>query len=275
MNSEHLTLQKKEYTLHYPAVMGILNVTPDSFSDGGTHMEPTRAIETAHRMVSQGAQIIDIGAESTRPGSDPISIDEELKRLLPVVEPLLHAGVCLSIDTNKPEVQRKMIDLGVPIINDIMGGSTELFQHAADKQAALILMHTPAPPKTMQQHAQYHNVLATIQTYFTEKAKQWETLPIPKIWLDPGVGFGKELEDNLRIMAKIDHIGLPDTGLLLGSSRKSWINQLCNAPVEQRLGASLASALFAMERGTQIIRVHDVADTFQAIKTWQALKAVK
>ena len=273
MHAEELNIQGKSYSFSYPAVMGILNITPDSFSDGGQFNDPARAIERAHQMIAEGAQVIDVGAESTRPGSKPIPAGMEMERLLPVVKALLQEGICVSVDTNKFAVQQAMLDLGVPIINDIYGGSAKLYACAGKKQAALILMHTPAAPEKMQEHTKYEDVLLEVRNYFLEKEKMWRSHPIPKIWLDPGIGFGKRLNDNLRLMANLSKIQLPGTELLLGSSRKSWLKDLCQATVENRLAGSLASAIFAYQQGAQIIRVHDVYETTQALQAWQALQS--
>jgi len=260
------------HSLDYPTVMGILNLTPDSFSDGGKFIHPSSALEHARNMVAQGAQIIDIGAESTRPGSDPVSIDEELNRILPVLKNLPKDEFVISLDTTKPEVAKAGLEAGVHIINDVSGGSPPLLELASAYGAGFIAMHTRGTPKSMQENPQYENVLEEVKSFFTHRKEEFNLLQLPRLWIDPGIGFGKSLEHNLCLLKKIDHFIDPAWGVLLGSSRKSWIDHLCNAPSPlDRLGGSIASALDAVSKGVEILRVHDVQETVQAIQVAKIL----
>ena len=259
--------------LEYPAVMGILNLTPDSFSDGGEFTDPNIAVAYARHMVAQGAQIIDIGAESTRPGSEPVSEKEELRRILPVLEQLPKNEFILSLDTTKPTVAKAGLDAGVHIINDVSGGSAQLLHLASEYSAGFIAMHTQGTPKMMQKKPQYQDVVEEIKRFFSQRKIEFNKLSLPRLWIDPGIGFGKDLEHNLLLMKEIDQFIDPAWGVLLGSSRKSWINHLCTAPSTlDRLGGSIASAIDAVSKGVEIIRVHDVQETVQAIKVSRILQ---
>jgi dihydropteroate synthase len=261
----NLRLNQQRFNLKPPIVMGILNLTPDSFSDGGQHSRTDKAIQRVEEMVSQGAQIIDIGGESTRPGSSFISIDEELSRIMPVIEALPKDRYPISVDTNKPEVQSAVLEAGVHIINDIMGGTPSLYQKAEQFQAGLVLMHTSSTPVDMQQKTDYHHIIAEIRSYFNERIHEVQKFNIPRLWIDPGIGFGKNLEQNLSIMRQIDSFTLEGCGLLLGSSKKSWIDKLYSVDTDHRLGASLASILIGYQKGVEIFRVHDVQESVQAL----------
>ena len=259
-------------SLHYPAVMGILNLTPDSFSDGGDFMDPSAAVGKAMEMAEQGAQIIDLGGESTRPGSDFISEEEEIRRVLPVLEKLPTDQFVISIDTTKTKVAQLALEAGAHLINDVSGGSAELLKAAHAHNAGFILMHSQGKPKSMQDQPSYMNSVAEIREFFDQKKEQIKELGLPRLWVDPGIGFGKTLTHNLEIMRSI-HAFLDETwGVLLGSSRKSWIDHLCDAPDPvKRLGGSIASAIDAVAKGVEIIRVHDVSETVQAIKVAKEL----
>jgi dihydropteroate synthase len=261
-----------ETKIQYPAVMGILNLTPDSFSDGGKFIEPERAVEQAFKMHSEGAQIIDIGAESTRPGSEPVSEQEELIRILPVLEKLPKDQFLISLDTTKPNVAQAGLQAGVHVINDVSGGQTELFELAKKYHAGYVLMHCMGTPKNMQDSPQYNDLLSDIRSFFDQKKDQLAKLNLPRIWMDPGIGFGKTLEHNITIMKNLSFFHDQSWGLFLGSSRKSWIHHLCNAPeTKNRLGGSIASAISALSHKVEIIRAHDVLETAQAIKVAKEL----
>ena len=258
--------------IKFPAVMGILNLTPDSFSDGGLFLEPERACEHAHQMVEEGAQIIDLGAESTRPGSSPISEQEELNRILPVVEKLSKHDFVLSLDTTKPAVAQAGLQAGVHLINDVSGGAPKLLDLASRFQSGFVAMHSQGKPKTMQDKPRYGKVTEEVRDYFQIRREEFKKLNLPGLWIDPGIGFGKTLEHNLSLMREIEDFLDPDWGILLGSSRKSWIDQLCHAPDPMdRLGGSLASAIFAISKGVEIVRVHDVRETVQALEVSKVL----
>ncbi len=258
--------------------MGICNITKDSFSDGGKSYQKFDALKNIELMVKQGASIIDIGAESTRPGSEPISYNEEIKRIEPVLKVLPKNKFIISIDTNKIETQEFVLKKGAHIINDIFGGNEDLFYLTKKYHSGVILMHTPAPPKIMQKKTQsYNNVMQDIKKYFVNKLKSADKLKIShkKIWLDPGIGFGKNLKQNLNILSKIDQFKIQNCGIMIGSSRKSWIYKIDGSAVENRIGGSLASVLYCLNKGVDIFRVHDVYETQQAIKIFNKIKCLK
>lgn len=260
------------FELHYPAVMGILNLTPDSFSDGGSFIEPKLALEHALAMVENGAQIIDLGGESTRPGSEPVSEQDELARVLPVINKLPHDQFLISVDTTKPAVAQAALQAGAHLINDVSGGNPELLDLAQRYQAGFVLMHAQGSPKNMQDKPVYDNVVEEIRTFFDEKRKDLIERELPRIWIDPGIGFGKSLEHNLELMRHLSAFKDEAWGILLGSSRKSWIDMLCGAPdPSDRLGGSIASAVCSLTHGAEIIRVHDVRETVQALKVAKEL----
>ena len=264
-------LNGADFKLRFPAVMGILNVTPDSFSDGGLYNEPQAALDRFEQMLAEGAQIIDIGAESTRPGSGPVSEKDELDRLLPVIEALPKGKCIISVDTNKPAVQKQMLQAGVHMINDIFGGNPELIDMAATYQAALTLMHTPAPPKTMQTETSYQHVVNEVRDWLAARVQETIGKNIPAVWVDPGIGFGKTLEQNLDIMKQLDRFQGIGNGIVIGVSRKSWIDKLTRADVENRLGGSLAATVWCRQKGCAIFRTHDVPETIQALAVTAAL----
>ena len=268
-------LNGQSVSLHFPAVMGILNLTPDSFSDGGQFLSPEDAVAHARHMVEQGAQIIDLGGESTRPGSEPVSEQDELARVLPVIESLLKEDFVLSLDTTKPAVALAGLQAGVSILNDVSGGNQDMLEHSARFQAGYVLMHTQGSPQTMQDSPKYDDVVEEVRAFFDAKAEDLQALELPRLWIDPGIGFGKTLEHNLALMRELDELIDPRWGILLGSSRKSWIDHLCNAPDPQdRLGGSLCSALAGVARGAEIIRAHDVRETVQALEVAKGLALI-
>ena len=268
--TEHL-FNGKTFRLRYPAVMGILNVTPDSFSDGGLHLEVSMAIDRIGQMLEEGAQFIDVGGESTRPGSDPISIEEELRRILPVIEALPTDEFVVSVDTTKPEVAQTALEAGAHVVNDVSGGANPLLFDLAERhQAGYVLMHAKGSPKTMQHAPAYEDVTKEVLAFFDEQAKILAKRNLPKVWMDPGIGFGKTLEHNLALMQNLDTLCDDRWGILLGASRKSWIDKLCGAPnPEERLGGSLIAAIEAVRQGAEIIRAHDVRETVQALEVME------
>lgn len=257
-----------------PLVMGILNVTPDSFSDGGRYQSLDLALSRAEQMIADGVDIIDIGGESSRPGSEPLPLDEELKRVMPVVYALRDCGKPLSIDTYKPEVMREAIAAGADMINDINGFRAEGALTAVNESdCALCIMHMQKAPATMQVSPQYDDVTAEVTQFLRERVGAMEQAGIARqrICIDPGFGFGKSVEHNLTLLNHIAEIA-EDVGapVLAGLSRKSTIGSITGKPVDQRLAGSLAAALIAAMNGAKIIRVHDVAETVDALKVWQA-----
>jgi dihydropteroate synthase len=254
--------------------MGILNVTPDSFSDGGRYNALDRAITHAEEMIAAGVDIIDIGGESTRPGSPPAALDEELRRVLPTVYALRDCGKPLSIDTCKPEVMREALAAGADLINDInafrAAGAAEA---VADSDCGLCVMHMQGEPRTMQSAPHYQDVVAEVAGFLEQRCAALEAAGIgrERLCIDPGFGFGKTLAHNLELLKNSgllrQRLDLP---LLAGMSRKSMLGDITGKPVELRLAASLAAALAATAQGAFILRVHDVAETVDALQVWQA-----
>lgn len=260
--------------LDHPGVMGVLNVTPDSFSDGGLHVDPEVAIAAGFRMLEQGAAILDVGGESTRPGAAAVPLDEELRRVLPVVRALVRGGACVSIDTRKPEVMRACIDVGVHAVNDVSAlRAPGALQCVAASDAAVFLMHMQGEPGTMQQAPRYDDVQTEVLQFLDERVQACESAGIvrERLVIDPGFGFGKSLEHNLELLRglrRFETLGLP---ILAGLSRKSMLQTLTGRPADERLAGSLALALAAVARGARIIRAHDVAATVDALKVWAAV----
>ncbi|MCT6591057.1 dihydropteroate synthase [Pantoea dispersa] len=265
--------------LSFPHVMGILNVTPDSFSDGGTHNTLVDALTHTNEMVNAGATIIDVGGESTRPGADEVSVEEELARVIPVVEAIAQRfEVWISVDTSKAEVIREAARVGAHIINDIRSLSEPgALQAAADSGLPVCLMHMQGEPRTMQQAPEYQHILSEVDAYFAAQIARCEAAGIKKerLLLDPGFGFGKNLSHNYELLAHLSdfhHHGLP---LLVGMSRKSMIGQLLNVGPAQRLTGSLSCAVIAAMQGAQIFRVHDVKETVEAMRIVEATRRAK
>ena len=254
--------------------MGVCNVTKDSFSDGGYSYYKKDALKNIKLMYQHGAKIIDIGAESTRPGSDQISYNKEINKIEPILKVLPKNKFLISIDTNKIETQEFALSKGAHIINDVFGGSDDLFAITKKYKSGLILMHTPAVPKIMQTKINsYKNVIEDIRNIFKEKIKKIDAVKIPhkKVWFDPGIGFGKNLKQNLSIIKNIQKFKLLDFGLLVGLSRKSWISGIDGSSVNKRLGGSLASTLYCLNQGVDIFRAHDVFETRQAIEVYKRI----
>lgn len=262
-------------SLSRPRIMGIVNVTPDSFSDGGQHFDATRAIEHGLRLAAEGADILDIGGESTRPGAAEVDVEEELARVLPVIRGLRGTGLPLSVDTSKPEVMRAALDAGAAIVNDVRAllvpGAIEVVQ-ASD--CGVVLMHMQGAPRSMQADPRYDNVVAEVRAFLMSRAAACEAAGIARarIVLDPGYGFGKTLEHNLALLAGQGHLAASGYPLLAGLSRKSMLGAITGRPARERAVASAAAALIAVQRGASIVRVHDVAATVDAIKIWQAIR---
>ncbi|GKQ22875.1 dihydropteroate synthase [Klebsiella michiganensis] len=274
-----LVAQGSTLDLSHPHVMGILNVTPDSFSDGGTHNTLVEAVKHANLMINAGATIIDIGGESTRPGAADVSVEEELARVIPTVEAIAQRfEVWISVDTSKPEVIRESARVGAHIINDIRSLTEPgALEAAAETGLPVCLMHMQGQPKTMQDAPKYADVFADVERFFIEHIVRCERAGIAKdkLLLDPGFGFGKNLSHNYELLARLGefhHFGLP---LLVGMSRKSMVGQLLNVGPTERLNGSLACAVIAAMQGAQIIRVHDVKETVEALRVVEATLAAK
>lgn len=259
---------------HKPLVMGILNITPDSFSDGGNFYSLEFALSRAEQMIADGVDIIDIGGESTRPGIAPLSLDEELRRVMPVIYALRDCGKPLSIDTYKPQVMREALLADVDMINDINGfRAPGAIEAVADSDAGLCVMHMQGEPQTMQQQPVYDDVVLEVTAFLQQRVTALEAGGVrrERLCIDPGFGFGKSLEHNLELLRHtrqlIDTLQLP---LLAGMSRKSMIGAITGKPLEQRLAGSIGAALAAAAQGAMIIRVHDVAETVDALDVWRA-----
>jgi len=258
-----------------PIVMGILNATPDSFSDGGKFKTAKDAIAQAELMIESGVDLIDIGGESTRPGAEPVALQEELDRVLPVIEALKDCGVPLSIDTYKAETMRQALRVGVDCVNDIWALRQEGAADAVleSKDCGIVLMHMQRDPQTMQFNPEYHDVLAQVMQFLRErvellKAKGVET---NRIAIDPGFGFGKSLEHNLTMLTHFDQFSQLGFTVLAGISRKSMLGKITGKDTHERLAPSIAAAVMAADRGTRIVRVHDVPETVDALKLWEAM----
>ena len=263
-----------ELPLDRPLLMGIVNLTPDSFSGDGLATDSARAIAHARQQIKAGADLLDLGAESSRPGAIATSLDEELDRLLPVLEALAGCGVPVSVDTYKPEVMRAAIAHGASMINDIYAlrwpGALEA---VAGSDCAICLMHMQGEPLNMQQSPAYGDVLAEVREFLGERvmASVAGGISRDRLVLDPGFGFGKTLEHNLELLRRFGELSGDGLPLLAGISRKSMLGAITGRPVGQRLSSSLAAALLAVQRGARILRVHDVAETHEALAVWQAV----
>jgi dihydropteroate synthase len=257
--------------------MGIVNVTPDSFSDGGDFLDPALAIEHGLKLAAEGASVLDIGGESTRPGAAEVSAEEEIARVLPVIKGLMGApgmAAAISIDTSKATVAERALRSGATIVNDVTALSDpEMTRACVDGEASLILMHMRGTPRTMQDDPTYGDVVADVREFLAERLERALAAGVPEemIWVDPGIGFGKTVEHNLEL---IDRLGeLRDLGrpIVLGASRKTFLGKITGREVHDRLGASLAAAVVGAERGAEMLRVHDVAATRDALVVAEAI----
>ena len=262
-----------------PQVMGIVNATPDSFSDGGRHAAASAALRHCEQLLRDGADILDIGGESTRPGSPAVGLEEELARVLPVVRGAVGWGVPISVDTYKPQVMQAVLALGADIVNDIWalrqpGAAQVVAQHP---QCGVCLMHMHGNPQTMQVAPMDGDVLPQVLSFLEHSAQSLQALGVEKarIVLDPGIGFGKTVEQNFGLLARQRELLAPGYPLLAGWSRKSSLGAVTGLDVEQRLLPSVAAALLAVERGARIVRVHDVRETVQALEVWRAMASTQ
>ena len=250
-------------------IMGILNVTPDSFSDGGKYLEKNNAINHALAMIDNGADIIDVGGESTRPFSDPVSLDEEISRVIPVIEGIRkESDVCISIDTTKSEVATAALDSGASLINDVSAMEVDplMIDVALKFDCPIIIMHMKGTPKSMQDNPQYESLISDIKDYLQERVDFIVSKGInsKKIVIDPGIGFGKTVENNFEIINNLNHFTKMGFPVMLGASRKSFIGISLDLPEEDRLEGSLAANIIGLQNGAKIFRVHDVAETNKA-----------
>jgi dihydropteroate synthase len=258
--------------------MGVVNVTPDSFSDGGRFFDHDAALRQARRLIMEGADILDIGGESTRPGAEPVSADEEAARVAPLIQALrAESDVAISIDTMKPSVAREAVGAGATIWNDItaLNWAPDSLQVAASLGCTVVLMHMQGEPRTMQVQPRYEDVVGEVSAFLVERAEASVRAGVSKdrIWLDPGIGFGKTLQHNLSLLHSLRSLAGLGYPLLMGVSRKGFIKGIDPAAThaEDRLGGSLAAALWSAAQGASVVRVHDVAQTVQALKVWAAI----
>jgi dihydropteroate synthase len=274
-----MLLRARQFEYVFPSralLMGVVNVTPDSFSDGGQFFSTERAVARALQLAGEGADIIDVGGESTRPGARPVPEAEELRRVMPVIEELAgKLAIAISIDTIKPAVARAAVEAGASLINDIAGNREDeaMWRVAAESGAGYVLTHIQGTPETMQKNPFYENVVAEVNEFFGGRLARLAACGVKaeQVVLDVGIGFGKRLEDNLQLIARLDAFTKWNRPLLLGASRKSFMGAMSGAPPQERLPASLACACWAAQHGAGILRTHDVAATRQAAGLTRAL----
>lgn len=258
-----------------PLIMGVVNVTPDSFSDGGKFFELNQSLAHAQALIDEGADVLDIGGESTRPGAAPVPLDEERRRVLPLLERLAGGNIPLSIDTHKPELMREAVAAGAAMVNDISGfRAAGALQAVADSAAAICIMHMQGEPRTMQQNPHYDDVTGDVRGFLAERVSAAEAAGIARerIVIDPGFGFGKTIEHNLTLLRELGKMTDLGCAVLAGLSRKAMLGRITGREPAQRVHASVAAALIAVQNGAHIVRVHDVAATRDALAVWRAVK---
>jgi dihydropteroate synthase len=276
MGTMHLLCKDRRLDLTTPVVMGVVNVTPDSFSDGGRFFDARTAIEHGRRLVAEGAAILDIGGESTRPGAEPVSAEEELRRVIPVIEGLAGGDAVLSIDTSKPEVMRAAAAAGAGLINDVyalrLPGALEA---AAESGCAICLMHMRGEPRTMQKDPHYGDVVNEVKAFLDQRVQSCRAAGVAaeRLAIDPGFGFGKTLAHNAALLRDLPVLAAVDWPLLVGLSRKSMLGKILDKPAGERVYGSVALAVMAVMKGARIVRAHDVAATADALKTVAAMQA--
>jgi dihydropteroate synthase len=252
-----------------PVVMGVVNVTPDSFSDGGEWLDPAAAIAHGLELVQQGAAILDVGGESTRPGAQPVSEAEELRRVVPVLEGLAGAGARLSIDTSKAAVAAAALDAGASIVNDVtaLRGDPAMAALVAERGCVVCLMHMLGEPRTMQLHPAYDDVVADVRASLAERLAfaVAQGIAAERVWLDPGIGFGKTVDHNLELLQRLDELVALGRPLVVGTSRKSFLGKITGREPQQRVAGTIATNVLALARGASVFRVHDVAEAHDAL----------
>lgn len=266
---------RREFSLESPLLLGVLNVTPDSFSDGGRFLDTSRAVAQGLELRKEGAHFVDVGGESTRPAAGPVPLEEELHRVIPVIEALVREGVAVSIDTLKPEVMRAAIDAGCCVVNDVNAfqapGAVEA---VARSDVGLIVMHMQGTPQTMQKAPHYDDVVSEVGAFLRQRGQALEKAGVAheRIVVDPGFGFGKTLEHNKRLFRALPALASMGYPVLAGVSRKKMIGDFTGRPVEERVAGSVAAALLAAQNGASLLRVHDVKQTIDALNVWMELK---
>jgi dihydropteroate synthase len=262
------------FSLERPLIMGIVNVTPDSFSDGGRFLDPVAAVAHARKLIDDGADLVDLGGESTRPGSQPVSEDEEIKRVLPVLERL--SDIPVSVDTRRPRVMKAALEAGASMINDVQALSAPgAIEAVAASGCAVCLMHMKGEPATMQRAPYYDDVVGEVTTFLRDRIAACQSAGIARerIVADPGFGFGKRLEHNLALLRRLPELAALGVPLLAGWSRKSSLGMITGRPAGERLAASLAAALLAAQGGAKILRVHDARETRDVLRIWEAYRS--
>ena len=256
-------------------LMGVVNVTPDSFSDGGLYLDPEAAIAHGRELVEGGAEILDVGGESTRPGAEEVSVEEELRRVVPVVEGLRGLEARVSVDTSKAAVAAAALDAGAEIVNDVtaLRGDPEMAALCAERGCVVVLMHMLGTPRTMQDDPRYDDVVAEVKAFLAERLDAAVAAGIAEaeIWLDPGIGFGKTLDHNTELLRRLGELRELGRPLVVGTSRKSFIGRLDGSPASERIGGTIASSLLAAFNGAEVLRVHDVAAVRQALAVAKAV----
>ncbi|MBI4206033.1 MAG: dihydropteroate synthase [Betaproteobacteria bacterium] len=273
----HLVCGRFQFALNRPLIMGVVNVTPDSFSDGGRSASTPAAVAHARMLLEEGADILDIGGESTRPGAPPVALEQERRRVLPVIEALADCGVPVSVDTQKPALMQEAVAAGASMVNDVNAlAAPGALEAVAGTTAAICLMHKQGDPRTMQQDPHYDDVVREVRQFLAARiaAAQAAGIGHERIVIDPGFGFGKTLEHNLALLRELGQFAALGTVVLAGLSRKSMLGKITGRDVGERVYAGVAAALIAVENGARIVRVHDVAATRDALAVWNAVKTL-
>jgi dihydropteroate synthase len=256
-------------------LMGVVNVTPDSFSDGGLYLDPAAAISHGEELALAGAAILDVGGESTRPGAEAVGVEEELRRVVPVIQGLAEGKAEISVDTSKATVAEAALDVGAAIVNDVtaLRGDGEMAGLCADRGATVVLMHMLGSPRTMQENPVYEDVVDEVRAFLAERIEAATAAGIAeeRIWLDPGIGFGKTAAHNLELLRRLGELGELGRPLVIGTSRKSFIGRVDGSDAGERLGGTIASSVLAAAEGAEVLRVHDVAEVGQAMAVATAI----
>ena len=256
-------------------LMGVVNVTPDSFSDGGLYLDPEAAIAHGRELVAAGAEILDVGGESTRPGADPVDAEEELRRVVPVIQGLQGSGCEISVDTSKAPVATAALEAGATIVNDVtaLRGDPGMASLCAERGATVVLMHMLGDPRTMQADPRYDDVVAEVKEFLAERLEAAVAAGIAaeRIWLDPGIGFGKTAAHNMELLRRLGELAELGRPLVIGTSRKSFIGKIDGSAAGERLGGTIASSVLAAAEGAEVLRVHDVAEVRQALTVAAAI----
>jgi dihydropteroate synthase len=256
-------------------LMGVVNVTPDSFSDGGLYLDPGAAIAHGRELAEAGAEILDVGGESTRPGAEPVAADEELRRVVPVIDGLRDLDCEISVDTSKAAVAAAALDAGAAIVNDVtaLRGDPEMAPLCAERGATVVLMHMLGEPRTMQEDPRYDDVVAEVKAFLAERLEAATAAGIAeeRVWLDPGIGFGKTAAHNMELLRRLGELRELGRPLVVGTSRKSFIGRLDGSAADERLGGTIASSVLAAAEGAEVLRIHDVAEMRQALAVAAAI----